>query len=162
MRCLATFAALAVVQAASMQEYVWRLRPFVFGRLKVPTGFHAELHNYREGILTTLHYPDGAYIVLQHGGMYRIPMFESAEHVLKSSTELQGKTVRVGRFANSELLWREDNYKPGKAGEGRAGSPGAYPPNVGYAKVPASRQAEFDGALDSFEREIERTENGGR
>jgi len=29
-----------------------------------------------------------------------------------SSKERDAKTVRNGRFANAEIYWREDNYKP--------------------------------------------------
>jgi hypothetical protein len=161
-RNLAALAALIVVQAASTKEFVWRIGPTVIGRLKVPTGFRVELHSYGEGILTTLRYPDGAYIVLQCGGMFRIPMFQNAERALKSSTELESKTIRLGRFADSELLWREDNYQPGEVSGERAGILALYPPNVAYDKVPPARRAEFDGALDSFEREVEKTGEGGR
>lgn len=76
--------------------------------------------------------------------MYRIPQFQDREHKLDSSTEQTDKTIRVGRFANAQLYWREDDYK----------AKSMFPPNVGYARVPPIRRAEFDRALDSFVREI--------
>jgi len=156
-RTVAVFAALVAAQAASTQEFVWRIGPRVIGRLKVPTGFQLELRSYREGILTTLRYPDGAYLVLQCGGMYRIPMLQGAGHVLNSSRQLEGKTIRLGQLADSDLFWREDDYTPGQPA-----TPHEYPPNLAYDKVPPARRAEFDRALDSFEREIERPAGSGR
>jgi len=104
-----------------------------------------EVYDYREGIVTTLRYQDGAYILLQSGGMYRIPLFQCPEYKLFSSTEHDRKTARTGRFTEGDRLWREDNYKP------RAAS--GWPPNIGYAKVQPKQRIEFDAALDSFTRE---------
>jgi hypothetical protein len=47
--------------------------------------------------------------------MYSLPLFQGAEYVLTSSTELDGKIVRFGRSANGETCWRNDaEYRPKK------------------------------------------------
>ena len=130
--------------------------------LTVPRGFAADTYNYREGIVITLRYPDGAKILLQVGGMYRIPMLQDAENALISTKELDKKTIRLGRYSNSELYWREDNYKPVKTNGKSVGIEVAFPPNLAYAKVSSARRVEFDQALDSFVREIEKKASGGR
>jgi hypothetical protein len=153
---LSTFAALAAVQAAVAEPFVWRYGGYVIGRLSVPAGFTAETYNYREGIVTTLCYTDGASIILQVGGMYRLPLFQGPDYKLVSSTELPGKRIRVGYIAGATLLWREDNFKPEKRSGNTVGIESVFPPNVGYARVPQARRAEFDYALDSFVPEVER------
>jgi hypothetical protein len=161
-RTLAVLAALVAAQAAATQEFAWSVGSNEIVRLKAPTGFHVQRRSYVEGMLTELHYPDGAYIVLQCGGMYRIPMFQATERIPKSSTESEKKTIRRGQFADSELLWREDNYKLGKVNGERSGLQERYPPNVAYDKVPPDRRAEFDAALDSFQWEIDKAGGSGR
>src|SRR5215472_12047748 len=111
-RVIAVFAAFVVVQAAPAEEFVWTFSGQLVGRLNVPTGFVVETYDYREGIVTTLRYSDGAYVVLQAGGMYRIPLFQDKENKLISSRELSMRTIRVGQFTSTELWWREDDYKP--------------------------------------------------
>ena len=156
-RLIVAFAALLVMYATPGEEFVWRSSGHTIGRLTVPPGFTVEIYNYREGVVTTLHYTDGAFIVLQSGGMYRLPMFRDSEHKLTSSTELAAKTTRLGQIAGSTLCWREDNFKPKKVSGESLSLSAVFPPNVGYANVPQARRAEFDQALDSFVREIERT-----
>jgi TonB family protein len=84
-------------------------------------------------------------------------MFQDAEHKLTSSTELSTMLIRVGQIAGSTLCWREDNFKPKKVSGKETSLRALFPPNVGYARVPQARRAEFNRALDSFVREIERT-----
>jgi hypothetical protein len=142
--------AFGVANIASAEEFVWSHNGRLIGRLNVPKGIAAETYDYREGIVTTLHYGDGSFIVLQSGGMYRIPFFQGPEHNLVSSRELDAKTIRTGRFVDTNLWWREDDYKRGKAGTGAVGWFALFPPNIGYGKVSPTRRAEFDQSLDSF------------
>jgi hypothetical protein len=150
----AVFILVLAVQGAPAEEFVWQHAGHTHGRLTVPSGFTVETHNYFEGIVTTLRYSDGAYIILQSGGMYRIPLFQDPEHKLLSITEQASKTVRVGRFDLPESCWRVDNFKRKVSGE-TVTPRDLFRLNVGYAKVPPARRAEFDRALDSFVREME-------
>jgi hypothetical protein len=159
---LATPAAVTLVRDARGEQFVWKCRGYLIGRLNVPGGFAVEVYDYREGVVTTLHYADGSFVVLQAGGMYRIPLFQDPEHKLLSSTEQETKTTRAGKFVNSELCWREDNFKPRKHKSKVPSILILFPPNIGYGKVPLARRAEFDRALDSFVREGEPTVNPGR
>jgi protein TonB len=146
-RVLATAAFILAARGAHSEDFVWRYGRII-GLLTVPPEFSADTYNYKEGIVTTLHYSDGSKILLQSGGMYRIPMFQGPDFQLDSSTESPTKTIRVGRIKDSALCWREDNFKMGPV-NGRA-FPALFPPNIGYVGVPPERRAEFDRALDSF------------
>jgi hypothetical protein len=64
--------------------------------------------------------------------------------------------VRVGLIANTGLHWREDNYRPTRVEGKRNSSLAVWPPNIGYAKVSPEQQVEFDEAIDSFVREVDR------
>jgi len=150
------FAFLVLSRVAQAEDLVWKYGAIRMGHLNVPAGFKVENYNYREGIVTTLVYQDGSRITLQSGGMYSLPLFQGAEYILISSTELDGKTVRVGRSANGETWWREDEYSPKKANTKRISLLALFPPNVGYSGVPTMRRSVFDRALDSFIREIDR------
>lgn len=143
-------------QQASADEFLWKVHGNPIGRLDVPPGFKAETYDYREGVVTTLRYEDGASITLQSGGMFRIPLFQGSRYVLVSSTDLDTKTVRSGRSAKGNLYWREDNYIPKKISGPRISPLALVPPNLGYSEVSALRRSEFDHALDSFVREIDR------
>ena len=88
--------------------------------------------------------------------MYSLPLFKGADYVLTSTEELAGKTVRVGRSASGITYWREDHYNPKTAPGKRVSLLALFPPNVGYSRVPAVRRSEFDRALDSFIREIDK------
>lgn len=138
------------------EEFIWMPAGKVIGRLRVPAGFKVEVYDYREGTVTTLHYADGADIVLQVGGMYRIPMFQDQVHELITSRESPEKVVRTGRFRDTQLRWREDNYRPRKLVGRDLSLMQVFPPNVGYRGVSPSRRAEFDDAMDSFVREVDR------
>jgi hypothetical protein len=140
----------------SMKTFVWNQGGQIIGRLLVPKNFTVEVYDYREGVVTKLHYGNGAYIVLQVGGMYRIPMFQDPEYKLISSTEKALKTIRVGRAADGEFRCREDNYKPERMNDKRHSFLAIWPPNIGYAKVPHDQQVEFDLSMDSFVRETDR------
>jgi hypothetical protein len=94
--------------------------------------------------------------------MYRVPLFQDAEHKLISSTELPQKTIRVGEFTGSTLRWREDNFKPKKVTGKTVSMLVLFPPNIGYAKVPQARRVEFDRTLNTFAREIERVPSQAR
>lgn len=153
----AIVAALALEHVAFGADFVWKHGTIRIGQLNVPAGFKVENYDYREGIITTLLYEDGSRVTLQSGGMFRLPLFQGDGYSLISSTDLGGKTVRIGRSANGESCWREDNYKPKKVTGKRISLLGLFPPNVGYSMVPAARRSEFDHALDSFVREIDRT-----
>jgi hypothetical protein len=110
-RIASSLAAFLVAQAAPAEEFVWQYHRQTIGRLSVPAGFAMETYDYREGIVTTLRYSDGASIVLQFGGLYRVPFFQDADHNLTSSAELAAKTIRVGRIVGETSCWREDNFK---------------------------------------------------
>jgi hypothetical protein len=91
-------------------------------------------------------------IILQRGGMYRVPMLQDVDYLLASTTTTPSHTVRKGTHQHKVLLWREDNYRI----VGRAASLhpfGAFPPNLAYYDVPKERAPEFDLALDSFSNE---------
>ena len=148
--------AFGVAQIASGEQFVWAHGDRLIGRLNVPKGFMTETYDYREGIVTTLRYADGSFIVLQAGGMYRVPLFQDKEHRLVSSKELSAKTVRIGRFVDTSLCWREDNYKRGKLNADAVGWFALFPPNIGYGKVSPTQRAEFDRSLDSFVPEVGR------
>jgi hypothetical protein len=159
-RLLLITAAALVLAAQTPQSptenFIWKAGNHAIGRLSIPKGFSVELYDYREGTVTTLRYRNGAHIVLQVGGMYSLPLYQGPEYKLISLREEESKTTRLGRFADSELRWREDDYKAKKV-EGRQFSLLAiWAPNIGYAKVTHDQQAEFDKALDSFTREIDR------
>ena len=154
---IAAFAALLVAQAPSGREFVWQYSGHSIGRLTVPTGFAIETYDYREGIVATLRYGDGASIVLQSGGMYRVPMFQGSNYKLTSSTELAVRTTRVGQIAGSALCWREDNFKSDKVTGKDLSIRTLFRPNIGYTEVPEARRAEFDNALDTFVQETEHT-----
>jgi hypothetical protein len=161
-RIIAVLAAAVAAHTAQVEEFVWRYGSHTIGHLTVPAGFVIEAYDYREGIVTRLHYKDGAYIILQSGGMYRVPLFQDPDQKLLSSAESAAKTIRVGQFVGSTLCWREDNFKRKKVSGATVTLSNLLPPNVGYTKVPQARRAEFDRALDSFVWEIERSPSGGR
>jgi hypothetical protein len=150
------FAVLTLTLAAHAEGFVWQHGGIRTGRLSVPTGFKVENYDYREGIVTTLVYEDGSRITLQSGGMYSLPLFQGPEYILTSTEQLPQKTVRVGRSASRTACWREDNYRPKKANGKRISLLALFPPNVGYSRIPAVRRLDFDRALDSFIREIDR------
>jgi hypothetical protein len=156
---LVTMAATLVAEEPQVatQTFIWKHGNQIIGRLSVPPGAAVEVYDYREGIVTTLRYRDGASIVLQVGGMYRLPLFQEPDYKLVSSIESDTKTVRIGRSGAGELRWREDNYKARKlAGTGSSYFAG-WPPNIGYSRVRSDRQVEFDNMLNSFIREVDRT-----
>ena len=150
------FAFFVLVRAAHPEDFVWKKGGIRIGSLNAPAGFKVENYDYREGVVTTLVYQDGSRITLQSGGMYRLPLFRGAEYILISSTESVTKTVRVGRSANGDSCWREDNYRPKKAIAPRISLLALFPPNAGYSRVPTALRSVFDRALDSFIREIDR------
>ena len=150
------FAFFVLVRAAHPEDFVWKKGGIRIGSLNTPAGFKVENYDYREGVVTTLVYQDGSRITLQSGGMYRLPLFRGAEYILISSTESVTKTVRVGRSANGDSCWREDNYRPKKAIAPRISLLALFPPNAGYSRVPTALRSVFDRALDSFIREIDR------
>jgi hypothetical protein len=153
---LLTMAALFAEPQSATEAFVWKHHNQIIGRLSVPRGPAVEVYDYREGVVTTLRYRDGASIALQAGGMYRFPLFQSPEYRLVSSTEGDTKTVRIGRSGEGELHWREDNYKPKKVTDPRFSYLAIWPPNIGYSNVRSERQLEFDTALNSFIREVDR------
>jgi hypothetical protein len=156
-RVVAAIALVGLIQVTAAADFVWKHGGVRIGRLSVPAGFKIEIHDYREGVVTTLRYEDGSRITLQSGGMFRLPLFQGEEYALISSTDLDSKTVRVGRSTSGGLCWREDNYKPKKATGKHISMLALFPPNVGYSKVQSARRSEFDHALDSFVREIDRS-----
>jgi hypothetical protein len=148
------------ILTAPAEDFVWQYRGRVIGRLSVPQGFTSKTWNYLEGIVTTLRYADGAFINLQSGGNFVLPMFQAPKYRLASSPDLASKTIRVGCSAKPTLCWREDNFKQENiSGKATAWS---FPPNIGYASVPLKRRAEFDRALDSFALETASTPYPGR
>ena len=155
-RAIAAFIALVAVQGAQHPKFVWTYRGKILGSMQAPPGYSSETDNYVEGIVTTLHYRDGSYIIMQAGLMYRVPLFQNPENKLVASVDSAAKMIRVGEYTTSKRFWREDNYKPRKAVGTAVHFFSIIAPNVGYANVPLEKRNEFDKALDSFVREIER------
>jgi hypothetical protein len=81
--------------------------------------------------------------------MYRLPMFQDSEYVMKRTEDRSDRTVRTGSIKNSEKSWREDNFKKMPLARGNL-HPLLFPPNIAYDKVPADRVELFNEALDSF------------
>ena len=129
-------------------SYSWEYMSAVHRTLLVPPGYTEETQAYREGIVTYLRYPDSAYIVLQHGGMYDIPLFQGTEHSVDLTEERPGMRVRTGSSVATGLFWREDNYLPGI--ESASSLADFFPPNVAYSNVANNRVELFNRALDSF------------
>lgn len=140
----------ALAQNPNQTElFVWRYNGSILGFLDVPRGFTSDTDNYREGIVTTLHYPDGSSIILQRGFMYRIPLFQDEKDVLDSSAVKSGTTVRRGHYKGKRECWGEIDYKPPVKTVEKAFL-GIIGPNLGYAHVPRKRADEFFRALESF------------
>ena len=132
-------------------SYSWGYGDAIHGRIEVPRGYEAETKNYQEGIITYLAYSDSSRIILQHGGMYRLPMLQDPEYVMTSTEERSDRTVRSGSIAGSTTLWREDNLKrTGSANENLRSFSLMFPPNIAYEHVPEERADLFNKALDSF------------
>ena len=78
---------LAQESKQGLEPFIWKYGRVVHGRLWVPPGFKEETRNYKEGIVTYLRYADSSYIMLQHGGMFRVPMFDEPEYNLQATAE---------------------------------------------------------------------------
>src|SRR5690348_12139279 len=131
-----------IVRAADPVAFQWQA-----GSLRVPTGFSSETSNYKEGIITTLSYRDGSRIILQYGGMIRIPLLQEG-HFVEKTTDTTNRVTRKGRNSHADTCWREDGFKR-KTGR-NATWLDLFPPNIAYDHVPDLRRREFDSALDSF------------
>jgi hypothetical protein len=140
------------VRPVELVSYRWSYQGTVHGTIQVPPGYKEQTENYGEGIVTHLRYPDGSYIILQHGGMYAIPMLRDSEYLVSKVDEDTNRKVRRGPVATTPLRWREDNLKrdPQKRNQIH---PLFYmfPPNIAYDKVRKDKGDVFDKALDSFE-----------
>jgi len=137
------------IKPVPIETFVWRYGTNEFGSLAVPSDFTADTENYREGIVTRLHYRDGSCIVLQSGFLYRIPMFQDPEHILDSSKKLIAKTVRRGHYDHKTEVWGEDDYAPRKPTH-QGSLLETISPNLGFEHVPRGRGREFARALESF------------
>src|SRR5262245_31886374 len=98
-------------QPIDVVSYVWTYQGTVHGTMLVPPGYKEQTENYKEGIITHPSYPDGSYIVLQHGGMYAIPIIRDTEHVVSKADDGTKRLVRRGSVRGTTLFWREDNFK---------------------------------------------------
>jgi hypothetical protein len=117
----------------------------------VPPGYSAETNNYREGIVTRLKYPDSSCIVLQHGGMYTVPMLYQIQYVVASKENRDDRTVRIGSIDKTDRFWREDNLKPRIAqGDQTVSFFDVFPPNIAYEQVSRGKVDLFNQSLDSF------------
>jgi len=136
--------------------YTWEYGATVHGIIQVPPGYKAETENYREGIITYLRYPDSSYIVLQQGGMYRVPMFQDPEYLISKTEDRADRVIRTGSIKGSDKLWREDNWKRQPIDE-RPGEQSPhplfllFPPNIAYVKVTKDKRDLFNKALNSFD-----------
>jgi hypothetical protein len=109
--------------------------------IRVPAGYKEETNSYAEGVFTTLSYPDGSYIVLQIGGMTKVPLFTEPKHRVFERRVFSDRIVRGGTIQNTDLRWREEN------------SQAVFPPtNIGFANVPKDRLKVFERSLRSFAR----------
>ncbi len=136
--------------------YSWEYKATVHGTIQVPPGYKAETENYKEGIITYLRYPDSSYIVLQHGGMYRVPMLQDPEYLINNTEDRADRVIRTGSIKGSEKLWREDNLKKqpiDRLSGNQSLHPFFYlfPPNIAYDKVPKDKRDLFNKALNSFD-----------
>jgi hypothetical protein len=133
------------------ESFVWRYGDFTFGTLQVPSGFTTETQNYKEGIVTRLYYPDGSCLLLQRGGMYRVPMFQDPEHIVDFSRKFSERTIRRGHYKGTSEVWGEVNYKPQiKSNRPRTSLLEVFGPNIGYEHVPRKRAQELWRALESY------------
>jgi hypothetical protein len=109
--------------------------------IRVPAGYKEETRSYVEGVLTTLTYPDGSYIVLHIGGMMKLPLFSEPTHRVSEEQVMANRIVRSGTVQNTNLFWREEN------------SQAVFPPiNIGFTNVPKGRLKLFEKSLQTFER----------
>jgi len=132
-------------------SYSWTYGGAVHGTIQVPPGYIAETKNYKEGIITYLRYSDSSYIVLQHGGMYRVPMFQGSDYLISRTDERFDRIVRMGSLKTSKKVWREDNLKklPSPRGNLQPLSD-LFPPNIAYDNVANDSTELFNEALNSF------------
>lgn len=129
---LASFAfAQKIASFPKTETFVWRYDTLTLGSLEVPTGYTAETENYLEGIVTRLSYPDGSSLVLQKGGLYRIPMFQDPEHVLDSSKPEEARTVRRGHYRGRSRCWGEIDFAPSKTDVAGKSVLSIFPPKPG-------------------------------
>src|SRR5262249_23411738 len=89
---LILFVSLAAFGQNQSQEHLvtfeWKYNARLHGTLSVPSGYKEETRNYTEGIVTYLHYPDSSYIILQHGGMFQVPMLQGPEYLVSKTKDL--------------------------------------------------------------------------
>jgi hypothetical protein len=131
--------------------YQWSYSGKLHGTIRVPPGYSAETYNYREGIVTHLRYPDSSCIILQHGGMYTVPMLYQAQYVVANKENRDDRMLRIGSIGRTDRFWREDNLKPRKAqGDQLVSFFDVFPPNIAYEQVPKGRIDLFNQSLDSF------------
>jgi len=140
----------------NLVPFSWEYGATVHGTMQVPPGYKAETENYKEGFITYLRYPDSSCIVLQHGGMYRVPMLQDPEYLIKKTEDRADRVVRAGSIKGSIKVWREDNLKKrpiDRSSGNQTLHPFFYlfPPNIAYDKVPKDRRDLFDKALNSFD-----------
>jgi len=91
--------------------YTWTYNEYIHGTIWLPKGYIAETNNYTEGIITYLRYPDSSCIMLQHGGMFTIPMLFDSQYFVIKNEERNDRKVRAGTVKGMDLFWREDNLK---------------------------------------------------
>lgn len=130
--------------------FEWKYNAWLHGTLLVPSGYKEETENYREGIVTYLHYPGSSYIILQHGGMFQVPMLQGKEYLVAETKDLADRIVRRGRIKNTDLFWGEINMKRKKVTGRKAGFFDFYPPNIGFNRVSKEHRELFNRALESF------------
>src|SRR4051812_27900665 len=51
--------------------------------IRVPARYREETVSYAEGVRTMLRYADGSYIIINVGGMTRLPFFTEPAHVVR-------------------------------------------------------------------------------
>jgi hypothetical protein len=130
--------------AAPATAFRWRA-----GTLNVPSGFREAVRDYKEGTVTTLSYADESRIILQQGGMMRIPLLQD-KHPVRQESETSEKLTRAGVNPQAGTFWREDDFKRKPPAGHVATWLDLFPPNIAYDHVPQVRKREFDDALDSF------------
>jgi hypothetical protein len=130
--------------------FEWKYASRLYGALLVPSGYKEETRNYREGIVTYLHYHDSSYIILQRGGMFQIPMLQGPDYLADKTEDFPDRMMRSGRLEKTDLYWREFNFKRKKIAGRQIKFLDLFPPNIAFNRVPKERLELFNRALESF------------
>jgi len=106
--------------------------------IHVPEGFKEDHWFYGEGVVTTLSYSDGSYIVLHFGLTMSLPLLKPPTHELEEEKKLEDSKIRHGKIQGTDLYWREVHFNSKAI-------------NIAFSEVPKEHIDLFNQALDSFQ-----------